>query len=193
MKQKQPANSILYVFFFASWLINQPPSPSEIPRREKYPHPPVHIGVTCLAKWQARSGEFQNLIVENWKVQRQTEDEWDGSAASRSWQCRTRPGTPSGRSPQWLQRACKTNAVRIQSLQTNLLSQVTRLVRGILNFIVEDGKVQRQAEPDRVSGLHFAFANFKRVLVGLLRVLYHTCRPNGSEKEMDNRDKAEEK
>ena len=54
---------------------------------------------------------------------------------------------------------------------TNLFSQLTRLVWTVKDFIIKDRKVECQAQPDGVSGLHFRFGDLKRILVGLLRVV----------------------
>lgn len=43
------------------------------------------------------------------------------------------------------------------------------------NLVIEYGKVEREAEPDGVCGLHFGLGDVERLLVGLLRVLHHGC------------------
>ena len=47
------------------------------------------------------------------------------------------------------------------------------LVRTVEDFVEEDGKVESQAEPDGVGGLHAGLGNVEGVLVGLLAVLNH--------------------
>ena len=53
----------------------------------------------------------------------------------------------------------------------DLLGQLAGLVGGVEDLVVEDGEVEGEPKPDGVGGLHLAFADLKRVLVRLLRVV----------------------
>jgi len=52
-----------------------------------------------------------------------------------------------------------------------LFGKLTSLVRTVEDLVVKDGEVERQPQSDGVGGLHFWFTDFKRVLVGFLRVV----------------------
>jgi len=54
-----------------------------------------------------------------------------------------------------------------------LLGQVARALRRVEDFVVEHGEVEREAEPNRVRGLHLRLGDVERLAVGLLRVLNH--------------------
>ena len=53
----------------------------------------------------------------------------------------------------------------------DLLCQLAGLVGGVEDLVVEDGEVEGETQPDGVGWLHLTFADLKRVLVGLLRVV----------------------
>lgn len=55
-----------------------------------------------------------------------------------------------------------------------LLSQVTRSVGCIENFVEEDGIVEGQTEPDRMCWLHLILGDVQCRLVGLLRFTYNS-------------------
>jgi hypothetical protein len=52
---------------------------------------------------------------------------------------------------------------------------VTGPVGGIEDFVIEDGKIERQPQPDGVGGLHLGFGNVKCLLVGSFAILGHGC------------------
>lgn len=56
--------------------------------------------------------------------------------------------------------------------ETHLLGQRAGLLGRVEDFIVEDGEVEGQAQPDGVCWLHVLLADVEGVLVGLLRVLH---------------------
>lgn len=58
---------------------------------------------------------------------------------------------------------------------THLLGQRARLLWRVEDFIIEDGEVEGQAQPDGVCWLHVLLADVKGILVGLLRVLHSVC------------------
>ena len=53
----------------------------------------------------------------------------------------------------------------------DLLGKLAGLVGGVEDLVVEDGEVEREAEPDGVGRLHLALGDLERLLVRLLRVL----------------------
>lgn len=57
-------------------------------------------------------------------------------------------------------------------LCTHQLSQSAGLLRRVEDFVVEDGEVEGQAQPDGVCWLHVLLADVEGLLVGLLRVLH---------------------
>lgn len=57
-------------------------------------------------------------------------------------------------------------------LCTYLLGQSAGLLGRVEDFVVEDGEVEGQAQPDRVRWLHVLLADVEGLLVGLLRVLH---------------------
>lgn len=57
-------------------------------------------------------------------------------------------------------------------LCTHLLGQRAGLLGRVEDFVVEDGEVEGQAQPDGVCWLHVLLADVEGVLVGLLRVLH---------------------
>lgn len=59
-----------------------------------------------------------------------------------------------------------------RELRTHLLGQRAGLLGRVEDFIVEDGEVEGQAQPDGVCWLHVLLADVEGVLVGLLRVLH---------------------
>ena len=52
-----------------------------------------------------------------------------------------------------------------------LLSELAGLVWAVEDLVVKYGEVESQAEPDGVGRLHLGFADFKCVLVSLLRIV----------------------
>lgn len=54
-----------------------------------------------------------------------------------------------------------------------LLRQLTSFVRWIQYLVVEDWKVKRQTQSNGMCGLHFAFTNFKGILVCGLAVIHY--------------------
>ena len=52
---------------------------------------------------------------------------------------------------------------------------MTGPVGGIEDFVIEDGKIERQPQPDGVGGLHLGFGNVKCLLVGSFAILGHGC------------------
>lgn len=59
-----------------------------------------------------------------------------------------------------------------RELRTHLLGQRAGLLGRVEDFVVEDGEVEGQAQPDGVCWLHVLLADVEGVLVGLLRVLH---------------------
>lgn len=59
-----------------------------------------------------------------------------------------------------------------RELRTHLLGQRAGLLGRVEDFIIEDGEVEGQAQPDGVRWLHVLLADVEGVLVGLLRVLH---------------------
>lgn len=57
-------------------------------------------------------------------------------------------------------------------LCTHLLGKRAGLLGRVEDFVVEDGEVESQAQPDGVCWLHVLLADVEGVLVGLLRVLH---------------------
>lgn len=55
---------------------------------------------------------------------------------------------------------------------THLLGQRAGLLGRVEDFVVEDGEVEGQAQPDGVCWLHVLLADVEGVLVSLLRVLH---------------------
>ena len=53
----------------------------------------------------------------------------------------------------------------------DLLCQVTRAVRRVQDFIIKYRKVERQAKPDGMRGLHFRLGDIECFLVGSFTVL----------------------
>lgn len=73
--------------------------------------------------------------------------------------------------------------LRAQRGGTHLLGQSAGLLRRVEDFVVEDGEVEGQAEPDGVRRRHFLLADVEGLLVGLLRVVHrvfktHNCHQN---------------
>ena len=54
-----------------------------------------------------------------------------------------------------------------------LLGELTSLIRGGHDFVVENREIQSQPQPDGMSGLHGRFCNVEGVLVSLLGVIHH--------------------
>ena len=52
-----------------------------------------------------------------------------------------------------------------------LLGQLAGFVRTVEDLVIKYGEVESQAEPDGVGRLHLGFADFKCVLVSLLRIV----------------------
>ena len=69
---------------------------------------------------------------------------------------------------------------------THLLGQGARLLGGVEDFVVEDGEVEGQAQPDGVRRLHVLLADVEGVLVGLLRVLHRICSNKQTNKQTNN-------
>lgn len=57
----------------------------------------------------------------------------------------------------------------------HLLGQRAGLLGRVEDFVVEDGEVEGQAQPDGVCWLHVLLADVEGLLVGLLRVLHRVC------------------
>ncbi len=55
---------------------------------------------------------------------------------------------------------------------THQLGQSAGLLGRVEDFVVEDGEVEGQAQPDGVCWLHVLLADVEGLLVGLLRVLH---------------------
>ena len=51
------------------------------------------------------------------------------------------------------------------TLLSDLLCQVASSVGGTEDFVIKDGKVERQAQPDGMCGLHFGLGNVECFLV----------------------------
>lgn len=62
--------------------------------------------------------------------------------------------------------------LRAQRGGTHLLGQSAGLLGRVEDFVVEDGEVEGQAEPDGVRRLHVLLADVEGLLVGLLRVVH---------------------
>lgn len=61
-------------------------------------------------------------------------------------------------------------------LDDNLFSQMAGSGWWIDNFVIENGKVECQSQPNRMSWLHFRFGYIKCFLISFLRILNYTFR-----------------
>ena len=64
---------------------------------------------------------------------------------------------------------------------SNLLRQVAGPRGRVDDFVIEDGKVEGEAEPYRMGRLHLRLGDVERLLVRLLRVLHDCCNANDTE------------
>ena len=72
-----------------------------------------------------------------------------------------------------LQKTVVTPGLSNKMVRGYLLSELTRLIRGGHDFVVENREIQSQAQSDGMSGLHGRFCNVEGILVGLLGVINH--------------------
>lgn len=57
---------------------------------------------------------------------------------------------------------------------SHLFGELAGLFGRVEDFVVEDGEVERESEPDGVRGLHLGLGDLEGLLVGLLGVLEHS-------------------
>ena len=55
------------------------------------------------------------------------------------------------------------------------LGELASLLGRVEDLIVEDGEVERQTQADGMRGLHLGLSDLEGFLVGLLRVVQHSC------------------
>lgn len=69
--------------------------------------------------------------------------------------------------------------IKVTSLLFYLFCQMASSCRRINNFVIKNGKIERQAEPYWMRGLHLCLGYVKGLLVRFLRVFHHCCNAIG--------------